>query len=119
MTEKGTKVIIYNLWEDEHGRVELDFESDRHVSFNAQETFICNDFCRNVHTTSPFAIIIIEHGNIGLNIQDIQVRSEDLDERKIAMAQRYTYSRHYLTYQHSLRVQYSILWPLCGLCRWY
>ncbi|XP_024385499.1 protein MICRORCHIDIA 7 isoform X1 [Physcomitrium patens] len=71
MTEKGTKVIIYNLWEDEHGRVELDFESDRH---------------------------------------DIQVRSEDLDERKIAMAQRYTYSRHYLTYQHSLRSYASILY---------
>ncbi|XP_024397370.1 protein MICRORCHIDIA 7 isoform X2 [Physcomitrium patens] len=71
MTEKGTKVIIYNLWEDEHGRVELDFESDSH---------------------------------------DIQVRNEDLDERKIAMAQRYTHSRHYLTYQHSLRSYASILY---------
>lgn len=28
----GTKIIIYNLWEDAHGQVELDFESDDQVS---------------------------------------------------------------------------------------
>lgn len=32
MTEKGTKVIIYNLWEDDQGQVELDFDTDCFVS---------------------------------------------------------------------------------------
>ncbi|OVA09609.1 hypothetical protein BVC80_9101g136 [Macleaya cordata] len=29
MTEQGTRVIIYNLWEDDQGELELDFDSDR------------------------------------------------------------------------------------------
>ncbi|KAG0566565.1 hypothetical protein KC19_7G073000 [Ceratodon purpureus] len=28
MKERGTKIIIYNLWEDEQGKVELDFDFD-------------------------------------------------------------------------------------------
>ena len=27
----GTRVIIYNLWEDDQGQLELDFGSDQHV----------------------------------------------------------------------------------------
>lgn len=36
MSDKGTKVIIYNLWEDEQGQVELDFDSERYVSSKIQ-----------------------------------------------------------------------------------
>lgn len=48
--------------------------------------------------------------------QDIQVRGAAQDEKRIMMAQRYTYSRHYLTYQHSLRVPNAYFWPSCGSC---
>ena len=27
----GTRIIIYNLWEDDQGQLELDFGSDQHV----------------------------------------------------------------------------------------
>uniref|UniRef100_A0A7N0RAN9 Morc S5 domain-containing protein n=1 Tax=Kalanchoe fedtschenkoi TaxID=63787 RepID=A0A7N0RAN9_KALFE len=30
MTDHGTRVIIYNLWEDDQGQLELDFEADKH-----------------------------------------------------------------------------------------
>lgn len=76
--------------------------------------------CKNLNLRSvKFVEIHDELRNFFLNIQDIQVRNEDLDERKIAMAQRYTHSRHYLTYQHSLRVRYFILKLSCKLPQWY
>lgn len=33
MLEHGTRIIIYNLWEDDEGQLELDFDTDPHVSF--------------------------------------------------------------------------------------
>ncbi|GMH31500.1 hypothetical protein Nepgr_033343 [Nepenthes gracilis] len=30
MKDHGTRIIIYNLWEDDQGRLELDFDSDRY-----------------------------------------------------------------------------------------
>lgn len=32
MKDHGTRIIIYNLWEDDQGLLELDFDSDKHVS---------------------------------------------------------------------------------------
>ncbi|MCD7455224.1 Protein MICRORCHIDIA 7 [Datura stramonium] len=69
--DQGTRIVIYNLWEDEGGATELDFETDPH---------------------------------------DIQIRGVSRDERKIEMAKEYPNSRHFLTYQHSLRSYASILY---------
>ncbi|KAF3591883.1 hypothetical protein DY000_02027273 [Brassica cretica] len=30
MKDRGTRIIIYNLWEDDHGLLELDFDADPH-----------------------------------------------------------------------------------------
>lgn len=39
MKDQGTRIIIYNLWEDGQGLLELDFDSDIHVStcFNTMD----------------------------------------------------------------------------------
>lgn len=31
MQDQGTRIIIYNLWEDDEGQLELDFDFDQHV----------------------------------------------------------------------------------------
>jgi hypothetical protein len=31
MKKHGTRIIIYNLWEDDEGMLELDFDTDPHV----------------------------------------------------------------------------------------
>ena len=31
MNFQGTKIILFNLWEDDEGQLELDFESDPYV----------------------------------------------------------------------------------------
>ncbi|KAI5058215.1 hypothetical protein GOP47_0026385 [Adiantum capillus-veneris] len=41
---------------------------------------------------------------------DIQLRGVNRDEKHISMAERFPNSRHYLTYQHSLRIYASILY---------
>ena len=50
--EHGTRVIIYNLWEDDQGDLELDFDADINVSLNSktmshvlvnQQTMVSND----------------------------------------------------------------------------
>ncbi|OVA17437.1 hypothetical protein BVC80_1837g256 [Macleaya cordata] len=69
--DQGTRVIIYNLWEDDEGELELDFDTD---------------------------------------LQDIQIRGVNRDEKKIEMAKKYRNSRHFLTYRHSLRSYSSILY---------
>ncbi|XP_062112667.1 protein MICRORCHIDIA 4-like [Humulus lupulus] len=71
MLDHGTKVIIYNLWEDEEEQLELDFDTD------------------------PL---------------DIQIRGINRDERMISMVQQFPNSKHFLTYQHSLRSYASILY---------
>ncbi|CAM0905016.1 unnamed protein product [Alopecurus aequalis] len=69
--EHGTRVIIYNLWEDDQGDLELDFDAD---------------------------------------INDIQLRGGNRDEKNIEMANRFPNSKHFLTYRHSLRSYASILY---------
>lgn len=32
MKDRGTRIIIYNLWEDDQGMLELDFDADPYVS---------------------------------------------------------------------------------------
>lgn len=31
MKGQGTCIVIYNLWEDDEGKLEMDFDSDPHV----------------------------------------------------------------------------------------
>ncbi|XP_058103032.1 protein MICRORCHIDIA 7-like isoform X2 [Magnolia sinica] len=71
MKDQGTRVIIYNLWENDQGELELDLSADQH---------------------------------------DIQLRGVNRDEKKIQMAKQFPNSRHFLTYQHSLRSYASILY---------
>ncbi|XP_077251675.1 protein MICRORCHIDIA 4-like [Tasmannia lanceolata] len=68
---QGTRIIIYNLWEDDQGQMELDFGADQN---------------------------------------DIQIRGVNRDAKKIQMAKQFPNSRHFLTYQHSLRSYASILY---------
>ena len=39
MKEQGTRIIIYNLWEDDQGDLELDFDADVHVSSSVQRLY--------------------------------------------------------------------------------
>ncbi|KAJ9176137.1 hypothetical protein P3X46_011482 [Hevea brasiliensis] len=71
LEDQGTRIIIYNLWEDDEGCLELDFDTDPH---------------------------------------DIQIRGVNRDEKNIQMANQYPNSKHFLTYQHSLRIYVSILY---------
>lgn len=32
MKEHGTKIVLYNLWEDDQGQLELDIDTDPYVS---------------------------------------------------------------------------------------
>lgn len=32
MKDHGTKIVLYNLWEDDQGQLELDFQTDPYVS---------------------------------------------------------------------------------------
>lgn len=36
MKDHGTRVIIYNLWEDDQGQLELDFDEDPHVCLKTE-----------------------------------------------------------------------------------
>lgn len=33
LKDHGTRIIIFNLWEDDEGQLELDLDTDPHVSF--------------------------------------------------------------------------------------
>ena len=39
MKDHGTRIVLYNLWEDDQGHLELDFDTDPYVST------ILNNFC--------------------------------------------------------------------------
>ncbi|KAF9605206.1 hypothetical protein IFM89_014319 [Coptis chinensis] len=71
MENHGTRIILYNLWDDDQGELELDFGTDLH---------------------------------------DIQIRGANRDESKIEMAKEFPNSKHFFTYQHSLRIYTSILY---------
>jgi len=56
MTDHGTKIILYNLWEDDQGQVELDFETDRYVrTLSFHLMIICprnfDSFCGDLLST--------------------------------------------------------------------
>ncbi|KAI3520404.1 hypothetical protein L1887_09802 [Cichorium endivia] len=34
LNDQGTHIIIYNIWEDEEGQLELDFDTDPHSEIN-------------------------------------------------------------------------------------
>lgn len=91
MTNHGTRVIIYNLWEDDQGQLELDFEADEHVSH------------RSCFPGGYVCVFIFQHILL-ICLQDIQIRGVNRDEKNIQMATQYPNSRHFLTYRHSLRV---------------
>uniref|UniRef100_A0A0D9YS40 Morc S5 domain-containing protein n=1 Tax=Oryza glumipatula TaxID=40148 RepID=A0A0D9YS40_9ORYZ len=69
--EQGTRIIIYNLWENEQGELELDFDTD---------------------------------------VNDIQIRGGNRDQKNIQLAKQFPNSRHFFTYRHSLRSYASILY---------
>ncbi|KAL6634379.1 hypothetical protein ACP70R_027050 [Stipagrostis hirtigluma subsp. patula] len=69
--EQGTRIVIYNLWEDDEGELELDFDAD---------------------------------------INDIQIRGVNRDQKKIQKAKQFPNSKHFFTYRHSLRSYASILY---------
>uniref|UniRef100_A0ACD5ZKT5 Uncharacterized protein n=2 Tax=Avena sativa TaxID=4498 RepID=A0ACD5ZKT5_AVESA len=71
INEQGTRIIIYNLWEDEQGDLELNFDAD---------------------------------------VNDIQIRGVNRDEKNILMAEQFPNSKHFFTYRHSLRSYASILY---------
>lgn len=52
----------------------------------------------------PFPIIGFLSGQCFHILQDIQIKGVNRDEKKIEKAKIYPNSRHFLTYQHSLRV---------------
>ncbi|KQJ99445.1 hypothetical protein BRADI_3g43270v3 [Brachypodium distachyon] len=65
INEQGTRIVIYNLWEDEQGQLELDFDAD---------------------------------------VNDIQIRGVNRDEKSSLMAKQFPNSKHFFTYRHSLRM---------------
>uniref|UniRef100_A0A0D9VFV2 Morc S5 domain-containing protein n=1 Tax=Leersia perrieri TaxID=77586 RepID=A0A0D9VFV2_9ORYZ len=69
--EQGTRIIIYNLWENEQGELELDFDAD---------------------------------------LNDIQIRGGNRDQKNIQLAKQFPNSGHFFTYRHSLRSYASILY---------
>ncbi|KAJ0760039.1 putative histidine kinase/HSP90-like ATPase superfamily, morc, S5 domain 2 [Helianthus annuus] len=100
MKDQGTLIIIYNLWEDDQGNLELDFDADKHVCLCYHRSYV-------TPLWSYFPSLI----DIKICIlQDIQIRGVNRDEKNIEMAEQHPNSRHYLTYRHSLRSYASILY---------
>lgn len=96
MKGHGTKIIIYNLWEDDEGMLELDFDTDPYVCVFITVLYkLCSAIMQRL--LYPYNL------TYGL-LQDIQLRGVNRDEKNIDMASQYPNSRHFLTYKHSLRV---------------
>lgn len=51
LEDQGTRIVIYNLWEDDEGKLELDFDTDPHVislarvfhTYNFWTMYVTND----------------------------------------------------------------------------
>lgn len=95
LEEQGTRILIYNLWEDDEGKLELDFDTDPHV--------ICQEQDFSIHAYKFLYTIYLTNDVVNC-LQDIQLRGVNRDEKNIEMAKTYPNSRHFLTYRHSLRV---------------
>lgn len=96
MKRHGTKIIIYNLWEDDEGMLELDFDTDPYVCVVITALYKLCSAMMQKHLYSY-------NLTYGL-LQDIQLRGVNRDEKNIDMASQYPNSRRFLTYKHSLRV---------------
>ena len=130
MKDHGTRIVLYNLWEDDQGQLELDFETDPYVSnqlcvpeHSRHDSGSRDQECLGVNYRwrSQIWIIMVpsswgelsppsqaerleRHNWLLWELQDIQIRGANRDEKKISMAQRFPNSSHFLTYRHSLRV---------------
>lgn len=55
MSDQGTRIIIYNLWEDDQGQLELDFDADAHdiqirgVNRDEKNIQMANDYPNSRH----------------------------------------------------------------------
>ncbi|GJY71045.1 hypothetical protein Tco_0474748 [Tanacetum coccineum] len=55
MGDQGTRIIIYNLWEDDQGQLELDFDADEHdiqirgVNRDEKNIQMANDYPNSRH----------------------------------------------------------------------
>ena len=63
MRNHGTRIIIYNLWEDDQGQLELDFDADHHVCVWCPALFVHFFFL-------SLLIVLFEHNSLSkiLNI---------------------------------------------------
>lgn len=113
MKNHGTRIIIYNLWEDDEGMLELDFDTDPHVC-----VFIAVYIHRLWWSWTTQKLLYRYNWHMVL-LQDIQLRGVNRDEKNIKMASEFPNSRHFLTYRHSLRVKifywrcfifYNLVW---------
>lgn len=59
MKDRGTRIIIYNLWEDDQGLLELDFTSDRHVCFFFYQALYVPAIFSNRLSFSSYKLILM------------------------------------------------------------
>ena len=57
MKDHGTRIIIYNLWEDDQGQLELDFDTDQHVYY----IYILLFFLPHTNFVSIFKLILNQY----------------------------------------------------------
>nr|GMD97811.1 protein MICRORCHIDIA 7-like [Ipomoea batatas] len=81
----------------------IDFEK-RGESWDMMVRSSANDWKRNLETIVQWSPYVSEDDLLE------QIKGVNRDEKKIAMAKTYPNSRHFLTYQHSLRSYASILY---------
>lgn len=105
MSDHGTRIIIYNLWEDDQGLLELDFDSDPHVCYQYLTSFanvLLHLWLMSNKILNIILLVMVVY--MAYIWQDIQLRGVNRDEKNIQMAREFPNSRHFLTYRHSLRV---------------
>ncbi|EEF47422.1 zinc finger protein, putative [Ricinus communis] len=93
LEDHGTRVIIYNLWEDEEGTMELDFDADPHdiqirgvnrdeKSIQMAETYPnCKHFLTYKHSLRSYAAILYLKLPIGFKIV---LRGKDVEHHDIS-----------------------------------
>jgi hypothetical protein len=58
MKQHGTRIVLYNLWEDDQGQLELDFDADPYVCELVIDQFIVfNGF----HTFVPWLLFLLRN----------------------------------------------------------
>lgn len=102
MEDHGTRIIIYNLWEDDHGQLELDFDADAYVCLWSPCIWVFLLYHKILSWITHIISTLI-------SLQDIQIRGVNRDEKNILMSKQFPNSKHFLTYRHSLRVSTPML----------